>query len=165
IGVTGATDPGFSPARYAAALKTNMRALKSAFPNTTTMQYANFMPGEWLPWENAGYLQGIYAFGEEIGVGLGAPDLLIRRKGQLNHALAMMHEGEFSVPIGIAIQDGNYIGETGTNRYVGNRNTIVPKLHAFAHDFLDVDYMFWANQQPYFDEDVLPCFEGGRSGH
>jgi len=35
---------------------------------------------------------------------------------------------------------------------------IVPLLHGFATDFLRVKYMFWANQEPYFKEDLLPCF-------
>ncbi|WP_339978521.1 hypothetical protein [Gymnodinialimonas mytili] len=161
IGVSNETDPSFSPELYAAGLQQNMRALGTAFPNTTTMQYANFMPGEWLPWEDEGYLRGLYALGEEIGVGLGAPDLLMERRGHLNHALALMHEHDFSAPIGIAIQDGNYVGETNSLRLVNDRNNIVPKLHAFASDFLDVDYLFWRNQQPYFDEDVLTCFENG----
>ena len=158
IGVSAKTDPGFSPQLYADGLKANMRALAAAFPNTTKIQYANFMPGEWLPWEDEGYLRGLYEHGEAVGVGLGAPDLLMERKGQLNHALALMHEGTFSVPIGIAVQDGNYIGQTNTQRRVEMRDSIVPKLHAFAEGFLYVDYMFWSNQEPYFEEDVLPCF-------
>ncbi|WP_227267456.1 hypothetical protein [Roseobacter weihaiensis] len=160
IGVSMETDPSFSPAPYAEALKTNMRALKTAFPSVTTLQYANFMPGEWLPWEDEGFLRGIYAFGEEIGVGLGAPDLMVQRKGQLNHALAMMHEQSFTAPLGIAVQDGNYIGQTNTQKRVTDRQNIVPLLHAFADDFLKVDYMFWSNQEPYFAEDVLPCMQG-----
>ena len=92
-----------------------MLALKKAFPRSAKLQYANFMPGEWLPWEDEGYLRSIYEYGESIGVGLGAPDLMVRRKGQLNHALAMMHENEFTAPLGIAIQDGNYIGQTGAD--------------------------------------------------
>ncbi|MEZ4851575.1 MAG: hypothetical protein R3B93_23785 [Bacteroidia bacterium] len=115
VGVNQKTDPSFSDETYFAALKANMFALKQAFPTSTTMQYANFMPGEWLPWEDKGYLKGIYQYGEEIGVGLGAPDLMVTRKGQLNHPLAMMHEGTFTVPLGIAIQDGNYIGKTGAD--------------------------------------------------
>jgi hypothetical protein len=82
---------------------------------------------------------------------------MIRRKGQLNHAIAMMHEGKFSVPIGIAIQDGNYIEETGNNTVKKNRQNIVPVLHAFAADFLRVNYMFWVCQEPYFTEDVIHC--------
>jgi hypothetical protein len=158
IGISAETDPSFSPARYAEGLKTNMRAMKAAFPVSTTMQYANFMPGEWLPWEDEGYLRSIYELGEEIGVGLGGPDLMFKRKGALNHTIAMMHEHDFTAPLGIAIQDGNYIGQTASDDVVQDRTNIVPILHAFANDFMKVDYMFWVDQEPYFEEDVLPCF-------
>ncbi|MEM5585477.1 hypothetical protein WNZ15_23675 [Roseibium sp. AS2] len=157
IGITARTDASFSPEKYAHGLKVNLRALKSAFPTSTVMQYANFMPGEWLPWENKGYLRGLYDFGEETGVGLGAPDLIYTRKGQLNHALAMMHEGNYTTPLGIAVQDGNYIGTTNTLKVVDDHENIVPVLHAFAKDFLKVDYMFWGNQKPYFEQDLLSC--------
>ncbi len=158
IGVSAENDSSFSPAAYAEALRANMSALKQAFPRSATMQYANFMPGEWLPWEDEGHLKSLYAWGEEIGVGLGAPDLMPSRKGQLNHALALMHENEYSVPIGIAVQDGNYIGKTNSDDVQTNRNNIVPMLHGFAAEFLNVQYMFWSNQEPYFEQDVLPCF-------
>ncbi len=69
----------------------------------------------------------------------------------------MMHEGIFTVPLGIAIQDGNYVGETGNNNIVVDRENIVPILHAFAKDFMKVNYMFWVYQEPYFSEDVMPC--------
>jgi hypothetical protein len=159
IGVTNERDSSFTPVKYVAALKTNLVALKKAFPRSTTMQYANFMPGEWLPWEDKGYLRSMYAFAEQLGVGVGAPDLMVRKKGQLNHALAVMHENEYSVPVGIAVQDGNYIGLTGSAKVVTQRPNLVPLLHSFAQDFLRVDYMFWVDQSPYFEEDVLPCFE------
>jgi hypothetical protein len=161
IGVSHDQDTTFSPEAYVEGIKANMLAMKQSFPHSATMQYANFMPGEWLPGEDHGYLRSIYAYGEDIGVGIGAPDLMVRRKGQLNHALALMHEGQFSVPLGIAVQDGNYIGETGTDRILSDRENMVPLLHAFAKDFLGVSIMFWSFQEPYFSEDVLPCFKGG----
>jgi len=156
IGVSSNTDPGFSEQGYINGLKENMLALKKSFRSSTTMIYANFIPGEWLPWNDKGYLRSIYQYGEEVGVGLGGPDLMVTRKGQLNHALALMHEGHYTVPIGIAVQDGNYIEYD----YKGEktRKNIVPLLHGFAKDFLRVKYMFWANQKPYFEEDVMPCF-------
>lgn len=165
IGVNNKTDASFTNEHYTESLKINMLALKKAFPKSTTMQYANFMPGEWLPWEDKGYLRSIYQYGQEIGVGLGGPDLMVTRKAQLNHTIAMMHENHFTVPLGIAIQDGNYIGTTGAdNNYderIKNeekkRENIVPLLHAFAKNFLHVSYMFWVNQEPYFSEDVIPC--------
>ena len=167
IGIRGNDDPSFSPARYAECLRENMLALKNAFPLSTTMQYANFMPDEWLPWDDKGYLRSVYEYGQEIGVGLGGPDLMVHRKGQLNHTIAMMHENDFTVPLGIAIQDGNYIGRTGADSdynesedsgAIGRKN-IVPLLHAFANDFLRVDYMFWVHQEPYLSEDVIPCLK------
>ncbi len=165
IGVDSESDPSFTPKRYAESIKSNMLALKEAFPRSTTMQYANFMPGEWLPWEDNDYLRSIYRYGEKIGVGLGSPDLMVQRRGQLNHAIAMMHENEFSVPLGIAVQDGNYIAKTGADEdYDENkdhgpdeRKNLVPLLHAFAKDFLKVKYIFWVDQEPYFTEDVIPC--------
>jgi hypothetical protein len=157
----GVRDSSFSELDYINGLKENMLALKKAFPNSTTMIYANFTPGEWLPGNDKGYLRSIYQYGEQIGVGLGGPDLMVKRKGQLNHALAMMHEGHYTVPLGIAVQDGNYIGETGEideEKKKNAHNNIVPLLHAFAKDFLKINYMFWVSQEPYFKDDVLPCF-------
>lgn len=165
IGFNVVGDNSFTPVRYAECLKENMLALKTAFPVSATMQYANFMPGEWLPWEDKGYLRSIYQYGQDIGVGLGGPDLLVQRKGQLNHLIALMHENQYTVPLGIAIQDGNYIGKTGADQDYNeakdkgqkDRKNRVPMLHAFASDFLKVDYMFWSHQEPYFVEDVIPC--------
>lgn len=167
IGVSKKTDTNFSEQNYITGLKANMLTLKKAFPTSTTMIYANFVPGEILPWNDKGYLRSIYKFGEEIGVGLGGPDLMVTRKAQLNNPLALMHEGNYTVPIGIAIQDGNYIGKTGADLdYSGgkverdkSRKNMVPLLHGFAKHFLKVNYLFWVNQEPYFEEDVLPCFE------
>lgn len=165
IDVSADLDPSFTPAGYTEAIKANMRNLKKAFPTSTTMQYANFMPGEWLPWEDEGFLRSIYQTGEEIGVGLGAPDLMFKRRAQLNHPITMMHEGTFTAPVGIAVQDGNYVGSTGADEHFSSRNSsnpesrsMVPLLHAFAKDFLEVDYMFWVDQKPYFQNQVMTCF-------
>ncbi|MES0872309.1 hypothetical protein [Pseudovibrio sp. SCP19] len=159
IGVSKEQDQQFTPAKYADGLKHNMSSMKAAFATSVVMQYANFMPGEWLPFEDEGYLKSVYEHGESIGVGLGSPDLMVKRKGQLNHPIAMMHERDYTAPLGIAIQDGNYTGRTGTTEVIDSKQNIVPLLHAFAEDFLKVDYMFWVNQEPYFEKDVLGCFE------
>jgi hypothetical protein len=161
----GVKDSSFSQLDYVNGLKENMLALKKAFNTSTTMIYANFIPGEWLPWDDKGYLRGIYQYGEDIGVGLGGPDLMVKRKAQLNHTLAMMHEGHYTVPLGIAVQDGNYIGETGDTDEETKKQkheNIVPLLYAFAKDFLKINYMFWANQEPYFKTDVLGCFSSDK---
>jgi hypothetical protein len=154
-------DSTFSAEVYSESIKINMLALKRAFPKSTTMQYANFMPGEWLPWNDKGYLRSLYFYGEKIGVGLGSPDLMVHNKGNLNHTVTMMHESRYTIPLGIAIQDGNYTGKTGDAGLIdsGSHEDIVPLLHAFAKNFLRVRYMFWVNQEPYFSQDVIPCFQ------
>lgn len=164
IGVTAKVDASFTPEKYVQGLKANMLSLKNAFPRSTTMQYANFMPEEWLPYDDKGYLRAIYTYGEQIGVGLGGPDLMYTRKGNLNHTIALMHESDYTVPIGIAIQDGNYVGTTGSDEVVVKRKNLVPVLHAFAKDFLKVDYLFWVAQEPYFTEDVVPCISSWEPG-
>jgi hypothetical protein len=165
IDVSHDIDSTFTPELYVKSIMVNMLALKKAFPQSVTMQYANFMAGEWLPLDDKGYLRSIYNYGQKIGVGLGGPDLMVQREAQLHHALAMMHEGKFTVPLGIAIQDGNYIGKTGADKDYSEheeiglkkRKNLVPLLHAFSKDFLKISYMFWVNQEPYFSEDVIPC--------
>ncbi|PKF73582.1 hypothetical protein CW752_14475 [Chryseobacterium sp. PMSZPI] len=151
-------DQSFSPEIYFKSLKINMLAMKKAFKKSITMQYANFMPGESLPEDDKGYLRGLYKYGQQIGVGLGGPDLMVKRRPHLNNTIAVMHEGKYTVPLGIAVQDGNYTNDTDNSKIVQDHENIVPLLSAFADDFLKVNYMFWVNQEPYFIEDVLPCF-------
>jgi hypothetical protein len=158
IEVSQKQDPKFSPELYTKCIKANMLSLKKAFSKSTTMQYANFMPGEWLPWEDKGYLRSIFQYSKKIGVGIGGPDLMFKNKGQLNHILSLMHEGSYTIPLGIAVQDGNYIGKTNTEENLKDHINIVPQLYAFAKDFLKVNYIFWVCQEPYFTEDVIPCF-------
>jgi len=48
--------PSFTSIKYVTSIKANMKSLKDAFSETTKLQYTNFMPEEWLPWEDEGYL-------------------------------------------------------------------------------------------------------------
>ena len=58
------------------------------------------------------------------------------------------------------------VGQTGTTEIVsGERPNLVPLLHAFARDFLEVDYMFWVDQEPYFTDDLLGCLETVKDGY
>jgi len=57
---------GFTPQIYRDGLITNMKALKRAFSKSIALQYANFMPGEWRPTEDKGYLGIVHAKYEEV---------------------------------------------------------------------------------------------------
>jgi hypothetical protein len=146
---------GFSFETYRDAVIANMKALKRAFPKSVVMQYANFMPGEWLPRNDKGYLKSVYKAAEEFGVGVGGPDLLPHRPGQLNHSYPLIREASASVSTGIAVQDGDY---EDVDPKTGARTT-VPELIKFATEHLNVDYIFWCTQEPFYSEELIPMLK------
>lgn len=143
---------GFSFEIYRDAIITNMKALKRAFAKSVPMQYANFMPGEWLPGDDKGYLRAVYNAAKELQVGVGGPDLLPYRRGQLNHAYPLIRNVAGIVLTGIAVQQGNY---SGVNPKTGKRATI-SQLLEFATDYLKVDYIFWCTEEPFYSKEVIP---------
>jgi hypothetical protein len=87
---------------------------------------------------------------------------MLTRKAQLNHALKFMHEGQYTVPLGIAVQDGNYFGKTGDekdDKESESPQNLVPLLHAFANDFLRVSYMFGQIKNPILTKMCCPAFQ------
>jgi hypothetical protein len=159
LGSSGRLFPkGFTPATYRDAILTNMKVLKNAFPKSITMQYANFMPGEWLPDDDRSYLRSVYERAKEWKVGVGGPDLLPYKRGQMNHSYPLIRECAGKVPTGIAVQDGNYEHK---NPKSGQPITI-PELVGFATEYLKVDYIFWGTQEPFYSENLIPYLQAQR---
>lgn len=144
--------PGFTYDGYVEGVKAIMSAAHEAFPNARVIQYANFMPGEWMPWTDHGYLKSIYAYAGQIGVGVGGPDLLPYRKGQLNHSYPLIAARGANVVAGIAVQDGNLADK---NPATGKAVT-VDELYRYARERLRLDYIFWGTEEPYYSEQVIP---------
>ena len=143
---------GFSPAIYRDAVLTNMAILKRAFPRSVAMQYANFMPGEWLPGSDRSYLRSVYQQAQALKAAVGGPDLLPDKPGQMNHSYPLIRRCAGKIPTGIAVQWGNY---EHTNPKTGKQVTI-SELVGFATDYLKVDYIFWSAQEPFYSEQVIP---------
>jgi hypothetical protein len=144
---------GFTHQSYRDAIAINLKALKKAFPRSIAMQYANFIPGEWRPTEDKGYLRGVYVAARDAGVAVGGPDLMPHRPGQMKSSYPLIREFSGSIPAGIAVQDGNLAEinpETG-------KPVTVSELVDFATNYLRVDYIFWGMEEPYYSRDVLPA--------
>jgi hypothetical protein len=157
FGETGRLFPrGFTPAVYRDAILANMAALKRAFPKSVTMQYANFMPGEWLPDQDRHYLRSVYAQARAWKVGVGGPDLLPYRPGQMHHSYPLLRASQGSIPTGIAVQEGNYDAKNPTT----GRPMTLTELIGFATDYLHVDYLFWCTQEPFYSQNLLPFLNG-----
>ena len=157
VGETGRLFPkGFTFEIYRDAIISNLTALKRAFPKSIALQYANFMPGEWA--SSKGYLGAVYKGAQEAKVGVGGPDLLPYKPAQMNNSYRLIKDAAGIVPIGIAVQDGNY---EHINPHTKKRVTIA-ELIAFAADYLKVDYIFWCTQEPYFANEVVPFMQSVR---
>jgi hypothetical protein len=163
VGTTGKLFPkGFSFEIYRDAIIANMKALKRAFPNSVAMQYANFMPGEWRPDEDKGYLRAVYDAAKKSNIGVGGPDLLPFRPGQLGSSYPLIREASDFVPTGVAVQDGNI---PDIDRKTGKRMSI-RELIDFATGYLKVDYIFWGTEEPYYSGELLPLVaRAGQSTH
>ena len=142
---------GFTPEAYCNALLETMAAMKKAFPRSTPMMYANFMP-ESAPSDEPALLRRLYEEAAKLGVGMGGPDLLPNRKWQLLNSYPLIHKFSRQIPMGIAVQDDNLADIDPQTR----KPVTVQQLIGFATDYLHVKYIFWGIQEPYFTRDVLP---------
>lgn len=160
FGETGTHQPsGFTDDAYADGIKATMSDARAAFPRSVVIQYANFMPGEWLPGDDKGYLRSVYAHAERIGVGVGGPDILPHRRGQQNHSHPLIAGRGPTVLAGVAVQDGNFQEKNpATGRLV-----TVDELHRVAVDRLRLDYIFWGTQEPYYSKAIVPFLRARRA--
>jgi len=112
------------------------------------MQYANFM-------HDPAALREVYVRARELNVALGGPDLLPYKPGQMSNSYPLLREFSGSVPTGIAVQEGNY---EHVNPKTGKQVTI-PDLIDFATDYLNVDYVFWCTQEPFYSKKLIPLLQ------
>ena len=153
FGETGQLYPkDFTAEKYRDAVIANMRVLKQAFPKSTAMVYANFMPG------GPSYLRDVYRHAEKLKVAMGGPDLIPYRHYQMQNSYPLLRKISTSVPTGIAVQDGNY---SLPNAKTGKTVTI-HELIGFAKDYLHVKYIFWCTEEPFYSRDVIPYLRDRR---
>jgi hypothetical protein len=153
FGETGKLYPkGFTPEIYRTAIIEYMAMARKVFPHSIVIQYANFMPGEWLPWNDKSYLRSLYEFANKEKIGMGGPDIKIYQKGHMNHGYKFLREYTNTITSGVAVQDGNY---EEINPKTGKQVT-VKEIYDFANEYLGLDYIFWCTQEPYYTYDLLP---------
>lgn len=143
---------GFTFDGYVAGIEETASAARRAFRRSCVIVYVNFMPGEWLPGNDKGYLRAVYAHADSVGVGVGGPDLLPHRRGQLAHSYPLIAARKRGVVAGVAVQDGNLAQR---NPETGERVT-VDELYRFGKERLRLDFIFWGTEEPYYSADVLP---------
>ena len=144
--------PGFTYVRYKDAFIENIIALKTSFPKSTVMVYANFMPGGYLPNEDTTLLKAVYIEAWKNNIAVGGPDLFPYKKEQMENSYQYLKLSCTKVSTAIAVQDGNY-------DYINpqtNRAVRASDIYVFAQNVLHLSYIFWGTEQPYFNQETLP---------
>lgn len=141
----------FDPQAYVDSIKSNMQSLRSAFKKSTPMVYLNFLPGEWLPWQNKGYMESLFNEAKKLKMGVGGPDLMPYRKSHMAQTYGFFHVYPNNLKKGMAVQDGNL---RQINLKTGKKNT-VDDIIEFSQNYLGLDYIFWVEDEPHFTNEVL----------
>jgi hypothetical protein len=147
---------GFAPERYVQALHENMQVLSRSFRKSVPMVYLNFLPDEWLPDDDRGYMRGLFAKAQALGMGVGGPDLTPYKKGPMGQSYPFFQAYPARLFKAMAVQSGNL---RQTNPKTGVAYT-VPDLLDFARDYLGLDLVFWGIEDPAFQTTVLPQLPG-----
>lgn len=153
IGDTGALFPkGFTFENYRDGIIANMKAMREAFPKSVVLVYANFMPGEWLPTEDKGYLRAVYEAARKLNVGVGGPDLLPYKESQMGASYPLIRASASKLPVGLAVQDGDYQHVNPKTR----KQVSIAEIINFGKDYLGVDYIFWCTEEPFYSNQLVP---------
>ena len=130
---------GFTCDEYFDAELENMKAAKAAFTKSYVVQYVNFWPCEWNNDHN--YMSRVFAFSLQHGIGMGGPDVVPYRKGQMANSYPFFHryKGKL-VLIAMAVQEPTL---TYTNPATGKKFT-KSEFRDFARDYLGANILFWS---------------------
>jgi hypothetical protein len=134
---------GFDCDAYFAA-EENILFARRAFARAQVVQYVNFWP---CGWNNAhSYMSRFFDFAAANCIGVGGPDIVPNRPGQMRNSYPFIRAFRDRVPlVAMAIQEP-------TLEYL-NPDTGRPftraEFEAFATGYLGVDIIFWSKDAPW----------------
>ncbi|WP_370677357.1 hypothetical protein [Pleomorphomonas sp. PLEO] len=135
---------GFSCDAYFNAELENLAVARQAFKTSHVVQYVNFWPCEWN--NDHRYMERLFQYAEKNGVGLGGPDVIPYRKGQMKNAYPFFHQYAGKLPlIAMAIQEPTL---TYKNAKTGKPFTR-DEFEQFATDYLGANIIFWSPATPW----------------
>lgn len=137
----------FSCDAYFDAEMENLAAARAAFGQSHVVQYVNFWPCEWNNDQN--YMGRIFAYAAANDVGLGGPDIIPNRRGQMKNSYPFFNQykGQLSL-VAMAVQEPTL---TYKNEQTGKPFT-KDEFTDYARDFLGADYIFWSPASPWLKE-------------
>jgi hypothetical protein len=135
---------GFSCDAYFDAEMKNLATARAAFTKSHVVQYVNFWPCEWA--NDHKYMERLFAYAADYGVGLGGPDIVPNRKGQMENSYSFFHayRGKLSL-VAMAVQEPTL---TYKSQKTGKPFT-KDEFTQFAQNYLGADLIFWSASSPW----------------
>jgi hypothetical protein len=135
---------GFSCDKYFQAELSNLKFARNAFKKSYVLQYVNFFPCEWE--NDHQYMSRLFEFAKENNVGLGGPDIVPNKNGQMKNSYPFFnkYKGNLSL-VAMAVQEP-------TLTYI-NPKTKKPftkeEFVEYAENYLGVNIIFWSIESPW----------------
>lgn len=135
---------GFSCDKYFQAEIDNMRFAREAFKKSHVVQYVNFWPCEWN--NDHQYMSRLFATAAKNNIGLGGPDIVPNKKGQMKNAYPFFHQykGKLSL-VAMAVQEPTL---TYTNPATQKPFTRA-EFTDYAEHYLGANIIFWSTSSPW----------------
>ncbi|POF29200.1 hypothetical protein [Roseibium marinum] len=137
---------GFTCEAYFEATLENLTHARKVFRKSLVVQYVNFWPCEWN--NSEGYMERAFEAAMEIDAGLGGPDIVPFRKGQMKNSYPFFHDYRDKLPvIAMAIQEPTLKYRNPETGKPFSRQEFID----FARDYLGVDIIFWSAAAPWLN--------------
>jgi hypothetical protein len=135
---------GFTCDAYFDAEMENMAFAREVFQKTQVVQYVNFWPCEWE--NDHKYMSRLFEYAAAHDIGLGGPDIIPFRKGQMKNSYPFFNEYKGKLPfVGMAVQEPTL---TYKNPKTGKQFT-KDEFQDFAQNYLGTNVIFWSITAPW----------------
>ncbi len=139
INIEKESKSGFSCDKYYEGTMENINFAREVFKKSFVVQYTNFWPCEWENDHN--YMRRLFQNASKRSIGLGGPDIIPFRKGQMENSYPFFNEyrGKLQI-VTFAVQEPT---RTYTNPKTGKKFTDEEFID-FGKNFLGADIIFWS---------------------
>ncbi len=137
---------GFTCDAYFDAEIENMNYARNVFKTTYVVQYINFWPCDWS--DTRHYMARAFADAAARGIGMGGPDIVPYRPGQMSNSCRFFHEYKGKLPlVAMAVQEPTLTYTNPQTHHPFTKDEFID----FARDYLGVDIVFWAPESPWLN--------------
>lgn len=138
---------GFTCDVYFAAELENIEFARRVFTKSPVVLYANFWPCEWN--NDKKYMSRTFELAQARGFGLGGPDIVPWRRGQMNNSYPFFNQYKGKLPlVAMAVQEPTLTYTNPKTKRKFTRDEFVD----FAENYLGVNIIFWSASAPWLKQ-------------